>query len=123
MIAPANANIYEGYLAAFWMDETGILCANGKNVLRTLQNQKENYELIKQITGSKKVCLLSNTTNSSPPDKETRDYIEKQLPAFFKAMAIISQSAVGQIIPKIFTTVNINPIPIQYFTNEHEARQ
>lgn len=123
MKPPVNAKIYEGYLATFWLDGDGVLYAIGKNVPRNLDAQKQNYELIKQITGNKKVCLLTDTTKSSAPDKKTREYIEKELPNYFKAMAIISQSVVGEIIPKIFVAINNQPIPIQQFTSEDEAKK
>ena len=123
MQPPINVKTFEGDLATFWFDTNGILCALGKNTPRSLQKQKENYQFIKQITGGKKVCLLSSTTNSKPHDKETRDYIESELVNHFKAMAIISRSAVGELIPKIFMTINQQSIPIQYFDSETEARQ
>jgi hypothetical protein len=123
MKPPINTKVFEGYLATFWLDESGILYAKGKKVPRSLQTQKENYEFIKQITGNKKVCLLSDTTTTSPQDKATRDYIETELPNMFTAMAIISKSAVGEIIPKLFTTINKQSIPMQFFSSETEAKQ
>ena len=123
MKPPINTKVFEGYLATFWLDESGILYAKGKKVPRSLQTQKENYELIKKIMGNKKACLLSDTTTTSPQDKVIRDYIETQLPNMFTDMAIISKSAVGEIIPKLFTTLNKQSIPMQYFPTEAEAKQ
>lgn len=123
MKAPGNTKIYEGELATFWFDENGILCAVAKKTNRTLQKQKENYKFIKQITENKKVCLLSETTTANPPDKATREYMEKELPNYFKAMAVLSKSVLGEIIPKLFMTVNKQTIPIKYFTSVEEAKQ
>ncbi|HXU26124.1 MAG TPA: STAS/SEC14 domain-containing protein [Bacteroidia bacterium] len=123
MKPPINTKIFEGHLATFWFDEQGILYAKAKNVPRNLQVQKENYEFIKQITGNKKVCLLSYTSTSHPPDKETRDYIERELPNYIKAMAVISKTATGKIIPNIFVAINSQPIPIQFFDTQAQAKQ
>ena len=60
MIPPEHVTIYEGELASFWFDENGILCANSKSVPRTLEKQKANYDLVRQITGNRLVCLLAD---------------------------------------------------------------
>lgn len=123
MKQPDNVKIFEGELATFWFNEKGILYAVAKKTPRTLEKQKENFALIKQITGNKKVCLFSDSTNASPPNKETRDYMEKEMPNIFKAMAIVSKSVVGEIFPKAFLILNSYPIPIKYFNEEKEAAE
>jgi hypothetical protein len=59
MTPPSNARVYEGELADFWFDESGILCAVSKMVPRTLENQKANYDLIRASTSNTRVCLLA----------------------------------------------------------------
>jgi hypothetical protein len=119
----ANDKIYESELAIFWFNEEGMLCANGKNVLRTLENQKRTYECIKQISGNKKVCLLSDATSSSAQTKEVREYIAGEMPNLFKAMAVISRSSMGRFITNVFLSVNRYPVPIKMFDNEASARE
>lgn len=123
MTIPNNAEIFEGELATFWFDENGILCARAKNTQRSLETQKRNYDFIRQITGNKKVCLLSDTTSSQPQDKQTRDYMAAELPNVFKAMAIVSGSETGKLITNIFLTLQQQPIPIQMFPTEKEAKE
>jgi hypothetical protein len=123
MKPPANTELFEGELATFWIDEHGILCAISKSASRSLEKQKKNYEFIRQITGDKKICLLSDTTTSSPQDKETRDYTATQLPLLFNAMAIVSDSIVGRFTTNVFLALKQQPIPIKFFSNEEDARK
>jgi hypothetical protein len=118
-----NTKIFEGELATFWLDEHGILCALSKNTLRTLEKQKKNYEFIKEIVGNKKVCLLSDTTSSSPQDRKTREYSAIELPKMFNAMAVISDSVLGRYIANLFVVLKNQPIPIKMFDDEQEAKE
>ncbi|MGZ3885238.1 MAG: DUF7793 family protein [Bacteroidia bacterium] len=123
MIPPPHVKLFDGELATLWFDEHGILCAVAKAVPRSLEMQKANYDFIRQITGGKKVCLLSDTTSSSPQDKETRDYIAAQIPDVFKAMAVISGSASGRFITNVFLAIKQQPIPMRFFSNEADAKE
>ena len=77
MQAPDNVKIYEGELASFWFDEFGILCAVSKKVTRTIEKQKANYALIREITGNKRVCLLADNTVTYIQDEKTREYFAR----------------------------------------------
>ena len=123
MKPPANAQTFEGELATFWFDENGILCALAKNTPRSVELQKENYAFIRRITHNKKVCLLSDTSSAAQQDKATRDYAAREMPNVFTAMAVISDSVIGQFATNIFITLKNQPIPIKFFTNEADAKQ
>ena len=123
MKPPVNAKIYEDELGTFWLDELGILCTIAKNPIRTTEKIKNTYALIKQITGNKKVCLLSETSHMGDNDKATRDYIAKELPNMFNAMALVSNTVFGNTMPKIFIALKNQPIPIQMFATEEEAKE
>ena len=75
-----------------------------------------------EISGNKKVCLLSDTSSASPPDKAIRENMEVELPNYIKAMAILSQTALGEVIPKLFINLNYQQIPIKYFNDEQSAK-
>jgi beta-glucosidase/6-phospho-beta-glucosidase/beta-galactosidase len=115
--------IFESELATFWFDNEGILHAEAKLIPRTLENQKQTYEYIRKISDNKKVCMLSNATRSKPMDKETRDYIAKEMPNVIKAMAVISQTSLGFYISNIFLSLKRQPVPIKLFTTETEAKE
>jgi hypothetical protein len=123
MIPPKDVKIYDGELAVFWLDESGILCANGKSTPRTLEKQKANFELIKQITNNKKVCILSDATSSGPQDNETRAYTADEMPNLFKAMAVIANSVTSKYIVNLFLALKSQPVPIKMFSSEKEARE
>lgn len=124
MKQPDNTKIFESELATFWFDEKGILFAVAKKTTsRTLEMQKDNFALIKQITGNKKVCLLSDTTNASKPNTETRKYMEKEFPYMFKANAIISKSVMGELYPKVSIILSNHTLTIKHFDEEKEAKE
>lgn len=123
MLKPsAHAKIYEGELATFWFDESGILCAIGKHTLRNLDKQKSNFDFIRQISGGKKVCLLSDLTSSEPYDKETRDYMALEMPHVFAAMATMSDSPMGRFMFNTFVGLKKQPVPMRFFSDEAEAK-
>lgn len=122
MIIPDNTQVFEAELGTFWFDEHGILCAQAKNTARTLEKQKETYAYIKKITNNTKVCLLSDTTNTSSQDKEVRDYVAIEMPHIFHAMAVISSSKLGHFVTVIFLALKQQPIPIKFFHNEKDAK-
>ena len=122
MNPPENAKIYQGELADFWFDENGILYAVSKAVPRTLEKQKMNYDLIREITGNEKVCLLADNSVTYTQDNHTREYSAKEIPSLFKAMAVISRTSLGKAASFLFQYYEGQPIPIMVFDNEKDAR-
>jgi len=123
MKIPDNTTVFEGELATFWFDENGILCANSKNTPRTVERQKDNYAFIRKITGNKKVCLLSDNTETSLQGEETRNYAASHISKFFKAKAVISFSSDGKYVVNSFLALKKQPVPIKMFDNEKEAKE
>ena len=122
MIPPKNAVLFECDLATFWLRDDGILCGIAKDAFRTLEKQKEVNRLIRKISGGKRVCMLAdNTFSSSPIDKETADFIAKEMPEIFKAMAVISSSMIGKFISNSFINEKSEPVPIKQFRDEKSA--
>ena len=122
MRRPIDKEIFEDELADFWFDDDGILCAQAKQTKRTLEKQKATYALVRQITGNRMVCLLSDVTSVGPQDKETREYAAEQLPELFKAMAVFADSSFGKLVINTFVSFSGEPIPIRMFDNEDDAR-
>ena len=123
MTPPNNTKVYEGELADFWFDEQGILCAVSKMIPRTVENQEGNYELIRQITGGKRVCLLADNTLTYEQDDTTRRLMANEIPKVFKAMAVISRTVFGKAVSDTFLYYQGSPIPIKTFKEEKEARE
>ena len=124
MVRPDHAEIFELPTSVIWFDETGILCSIAKKVPQpTIEGAKKAMEEFLKFTGGKKVCLLSDSTDSAPANKEMRDYAAEVIPEIAKAVAIISRSAVGKMAANLFFSIKKQPYPVRMFTDESEAKE
>lgn len=124
MVPPENAKIIELPNSIIWFDENGILCSIAKKIpQQTIEEAKKTMEELRKITGGKKVCLLSDSTDSPPANKEMRDYAAEAIPEVTKAVAIISRSAVGKMAANLFFSIKKQPYPVKMFNDEIEAKE
>src|SRR4051812_17095811 len=98
---PTDRQLYETEIATYWMDDDGILNSISKPPRRTLENTSANFALVRRITGDRKVGHLVYICNSPVPDKATREYVARELPTVYKAMAMVSNSGLGLLIMSI----------------------
>ncbi len=110
-----------GEIADYVYHENGILYSYSKSVLRTVENIGNNVELVKKITGNKKVPLLIFLTNSPVPSKETREFSTLKLPEVYTAMAMVSKPGLAQFIMKLLFALKPSPIPMKSFSNQKDA--
>ena len=123
MKAPENAKVYDWETSTFWFDESGIFCSISKKAPpQSLNEVKKSMEELYKIIGNKKVCMLLDVTNSSESTKETRDYAAIEFPKFVKAIAMLSQSALGKMMANLFFSIKAQPYPVKMFTDETEAK-
>ncbi|HEX5024847.1 MAG TPA: STAS/SEC14 domain-containing protein [Agriterribacter sp.] len=115
--------IIEGEIADYQLDKDGILYSYSKNPKRTVKNISENIELVKQITGGKKVPLLIYLSNSPVPDKATRKFSTEQLPQVYSAMAMVSKPGLAKLIMNILFRVKPPLIPMKSFSDDREAKE
>jgi hypothetical protein len=120
---PENTKLYESELATFWLDENGILCAEAKDTPRTLERQVATYTLIREIANNRKVCMLSEASSARIMDQETQDYIAREMPTLFNAMAVLSETATGKAPTTIFINLNRGEVPVRLFDNEEDAKE
>lgn len=125
MTPPENATVHEWPGSVFWFDEEGILCSIQRNApQQTLDEAKLQLAAFVEITGGKKVCVLTDSTNGNPvQSKEMRDYAAEVLPDIIKAIAIVSRSALGKMVANLFFAIKSQPYPIKFFNTEQEAKQ
>ncbi|WP_373512974.1 hypothetical protein [Persicitalea sp.] len=124
MVPPPNANVIELPSSTVWFDENGILCSVAKKVpQQTVEEAKKTMEEFRKITGGEKVCMLSDSTDSPPANKEMRDYAAEVIPEVVKAVAIISRSAVGKMAANLFFSIKKQPYPVKMFNDEVEATE
>ena len=112
-----------GEIADYWLDPDGILHSYSKNTRRTISSIRENIQLVKKITGNKKVPLLIFLVNAPVPDKETREYAAGQLSEVYTAMALVSQTGLAKYIMRMLFYLRTPPIPMKIFSREVEAKQ
>lgn len=124
MLPSPNTEVIEFPASTVWFDEDGILCSVAKKVpLQTIEDAKKTMEEFRIITGGTKICMLSDSTDSPPPNKEIRDYAAEVMPEIAKAVAIISRSAVGKMAANLFFSIKRQPYPVKMFTEEVEAKE
>ncbi|REG83463.1 hypothetical protein C8N25_118108 [Algoriphagus antarcticus] len=124
MIPPDDAEVIDFPNSTMWFDEFGILCSVAKKVpQQTLEEAKVTMEEFRKLTGGKRICLLSDSTDSPPANKELRDYAAEVMPEIAKAVAIISRSAVGKMAANLFFSIKKQPYPVKMFDDESEAKE
>jgi hypothetical protein len=123
MQPPENAQLHEGDFATYWFDDEGILHSRSKSTLRTRENAERNFDLIRKISGGKKVCLLVYLAFTKKPDKETREYMVQGMPSVYKAMAIVSKFGLGNFVMALLFKFQKPVIPMKTFSDEAEAKE
>ena|SRR5438045_3275504 len=123
MNIPNNIPLIKGEIADYWLSDDGILYSYSKSPVRTVKNITENIQLVKQITGNKKVPLLIYLSNSPVPDKETRKFSTEQLPNVYTAMAMVSKPGLSKFIMNLLFSLKKPPIAMKSFTDDQEAKE
>jgi hypothetical protein len=121
MNIPDGVELIKGEIADYWLDTDGILYSFSKNPTRTVKNISEN--IVKRITGNKKVPLLIYLSNSPVPDRETRKFSTEQLPNVYSAMAMVSKPGLAKFIMNLLFKFKTPPIPMKSFTDDVQARE
>lgn len=83
---------------------------------------RNNVELVKKITGNKKVPLLIYLTPSPVPDKATRSFSSEMVPEIYSAMAMIAPSALSRFIMTAVFAFQKPPIPMKSFSDVSAAK-
>jgi hypothetical protein len=122
MTTTENPEIFESEIGTYWFDRRGILISNSNKVRRNLENMRANVALIKRITDGKPACLIVHLTYSPKPDKQTLEYVARELPNIYRAMAMVSKSGIAKFIMSVLFKLKPPPIPMKSFSNESDAR-
>jgi len=123
MEIPQNTKIYEFPTSTVWFDENGIVCSVAKKVPPlTVPQTREVLIRFRELTGGKKICLVSDSTHSAPVNKEMRDYLAEVMPEIVLAVAIISRSPVGKMAANLSFSIKRQLYPVRMFNDEMEAK-
>ena len=121
---PENVESTEWLASTTWFDKDGIFYSiYKKGEPRTLAETQQAIESFKKMLDGKKICMLVDVTNSSESSREIRNYAEQELPKFIKAIAMVSDSALGRMLANLFLTLKSQPYPTKMFNNEADARE
>ena len=118
---PTGRQIFEGEIASYWFED-GILISLSKSPRRTVENITGNITLVRSITNNKRVPLLIYLSRSPIPDKETRRFVNEQLPNIYTAMAMVSKPGLAKFIMNFLFQLKRPPIPMKSFTDDKEAK-
>jgi hypothetical protein len=119
---PEGAEKFSGDFATYWFDEEGILHSLSNGSTRTLETARRTFELLKSKTKGKKVCTIAYVTMSKKPDQATRDYVTRELPSVYKAMALVSKSGVGRLIMSVLFRFQKPAVPMKTFSDAAKAK-
>lgn len=120
---PANIKIYKTSLVHCAFGDDGILYSYSIAGERSKENYDKVFEVYKELSnnGANKLCILADISKTQPFNKEVRDYIVVHLARYVKAIALISETPVGNMIGQIFTAVSQAPFPTAIFGSQEEA--
>lgn len=94
-VIPAGTRTWEGELATYWMQD-GVLVALPHDVERTARNVKAAIELVKEITGGKRVPVLMHRGAAVDATDDALKLSAEQFPLVYSAMAWIQQGAISR---------------------------
>lgn len=123
MKVPADKETFVTALGTYWFDEEGILNSVSSPAKRTMKNTRYNFDLVQRVSAGRKPCLLVKLCSSPVPSRETQAYVKRRLPDTYTAMAMLSDSGIGELIMNILFKLQAPPIPMRTFRNEEKARE
>lgn len=120
---PDDKEVTEWPASITWFDDGIFYSIYKKGAVRTIDETRKTIEGFKKIIGDKKVCMLVDVTHSSESSRAIREYAAQELPKFIKAIAMVSDSALGRMLANLFLTLKSQPYPTKMFNNENDARE
>lgn len=118
---PQPTKTWESSIATYWMHESGYLVSVSKPIKRTVENLKENHQLVHSITGGKAFPLLLHLTSSPVPDRAAREYSAEMLPKLYSKMAMVSKPGLAAFVMRLLFQLKPFPIPVKFFTRQIDA--
>ena len=120
---PEFANVIELPTSRFWIEESGIVCVvSRKAEPQTIEQARSALEIFRSHMKTGKVCLLIDVTNTTESKREVREFAAKAFPEMFKAIAMVSASALGRMLANLFFNLKSQPYPVKMFESELQAR-
>ncbi len=123
---PTDKKIIDWPTSVMWFDEDGVLFSvpkPGPHPQPSREESIQQMEKFRELLGGKKACMILQTdSTSSPPKKEDREWIAKELDSVTKAMAIIATSPLSRMVANLFFGLKPPGYPAKFFSNEKDAK-
>lgn len=124
MKAPENVKVYDSPTSIYWFDKDNVLYSVSKKVpAQSLEEAKKTLEDFKKTLPQEKVCMLLDVTNSTETKREVREWAAEEFPKMVKAIAMVSDSALGKMLANLFFSLKAQPYPTKMFNDEKAARE
>src|ERR1700741_1574503 len=112
MEIPKNIETHTAGIMTAWVDTPGIMCGVcTKGVPCSLKNLEKTVALWKKLADREKMCFLIDISHVLPPDRDGRDYADKEQNALIKAYAMVSNSVLSNMIANVFFSLKPPPYP------------
>ncbi len=123
MDTQTHPNAVETRTARLWLGEDGIIRKIFlPNAQETLADALESEEVIRKISGGKKLPILVDFTALRGMDPDARDYyISERAGSLLAACGGITHSMIGRVISNFFIGFNKPPTPVRLFPTEEQS--
>lgn len=118
-----GTKVHQHPLATIWVDRDGILHKISKNTPRTVDNVTDLYSLIRRTTHGKKVCAMIEVSNETASGPEVREVLRKEIPQTFRAVALLTNTQIGQMVATITSVLTPVHVPTEVFKEEPKAEE
>lgn len=120
---PDDVEIHEFPTSKFWIKNGIVYSVSMNRKTTSVKEAKAVMDDFRKIVGNEKICLIIDVSNTTESPREVRDYAAEEFPKFVKAIAMISDSALGKMIANLFFTVKHQPYPTRFFNDVSEAEK
>ncbi|MBL7952646.1 MAG: hypothetical protein JNM62_13110 [Flavobacteriales bacterium] len=118
-VVPPGTRTWEGELATYWMED-GVLVALPHDVKRTVSNVRGAVELVKDITGGKRVPVLMHK-GAADTTEEAAKLSAEQFPLVYSAMAWMQRGTISRWFAN--RRFKHAPVPSRVFASQQEAME
>jgi hypothetical protein len=110
--------------ATIFMDADDILhIVMHRDVKMDYEDALDNYLVVKNFTGGKKILKLIDSREPWSIDRKARAFLnKKEIKEHTIARAVVHDSAFTKILSSFILSITSSPIPVKVFTNIEEAR-
>lgn len=123
LLVPDNVEIHDFPTTKIWKKDGIVYAVSNGRGTSSVEEAKKLIADFRDLFGDEKICLLIDVSNTTNTPREVRDYVAEEFPKLLKAIAMLSDSALGKMLANLFFTVKSQPYPSKFFNDEEAARK